>query len=470
MSHHESPPKNAKIPVPPVERWLVPVKHFLHIEATSGLVLVACTLLALLIANSPWSHAIESFWHTPVSIEIGHFKIEGDLGHLVINDILMTIFFFVVGLEVKREIVAGELRDPRKALLPVFGAIGGVVTPAAIYTAMQWAQPGQRGWAIPMATDIAFVVGILALFGSRVPFGLKIFLLTLAIVDDIIAVLVIAIVFTETISWGYILAALAGFALVYLLNKIGVRSIAIYVMVGIAIWIAFHHAGIHPTIAGVLLGLMTPSRPWIGNRTFVEILSDTWDDLRGADPETEHLPVNLEQLQFIARESHSPLHRLEMGLHPWVAYLVMPIFALANAGVELETSSLSNSVAIAVAVALFVGKPLGILLFCYIAIALRFTRLPAGVSWPVFFGGACLGGIGFTMSLFLNALSFPTDEFPELEAAGKFGTLLGSLVSTILGSILLLVFLKPNRSLVANRYPKETRGAEITIPKDSPIG
>lgn len=434
--------RSTKVPVPPVDRWLVPVKRFLHIEATSGMVLMSCTLVALAIANSPWAHSFADFWHTHISFQLGGFKIEGDLGHLLINDALMTIFFFVVGLEVKREIVAGELRDPRKALLPVVGAIGGVVTPALIYLVFQSGQPGQRGWAIPMATDIAFVVGILALFGSRVPFGLKIFLLTLAIVDDIIAVLVIALVFTESIAWGYMVAAGVGFGLVVLFNRIGVRSIAVYGLLGVAIWVAFHFAGVHPTIAGVLLGLMTPSKPWIGQPTFVDILSEYWEDLRGADSEDDppaKMPVNIEQLQFVARESLSPLHRLEMGLHPWVAFVVMPVFALANAGVELELGGLTHSVAIAVALGLAIGKPLGIFLFCFIAVQLGMTRLPAGVNWKVFLGGACLGGVGFTMALFLNALSFPTDDFPVLELAGKIGTLAGSFLSAVIGVVILLI-------------------------------
>ncbi|MFZ4082493.1 MAG: Na+/H+ antiporter NhaA [Pirellula sp.] len=449
MAHQPHRESTDKIPVPRVAQWLVPVKRFMHIEATSGVVLMLCTLIALIIANSSWSHAFEKFWHTHVAFEFGRLKIDGHLGHLIVNDILMTIFFFVVGLEVKREAVAGELRDPRKALLPIVGAIGGVVTPALIYLALQYGQEGQRGWAIPMATDIAFVVGILALFGSRIPFGLKIFLLTLAIVDDILAVLVIATVFTESIAWGYFFMALAGFALCALLNRIGVREIPIYVLVGVAIWVGFYKAGIHPTIAGVALGLMTPARAWIGNKTFLEVMADFWDRIRDEhehEHEHEHerkpVPVNLEQLQFLARESHSPLHRLEMGLHPWVAYAIMPIFALANAGVVLDPVALTSGVSIAVAMGLVIGKPLGIFLFCFLAVKLGWTRLPKGVSWPIFLGGACLGGIGFTMALFLNALSFPVEEFPVLEGAGKIGTLLGSAISAVLGTLLLLGFTK----------------------------
>ncbi|MFN6127456.1 MAG: Na+/H+ antiporter NhaA [Planctomycetota bacterium] len=426
------------LPVRPVQRWLVPVKSFLEIEAASGVILLICTLVALVVANSSWAKPFSEFWHTHVGFVFGDFTLEGELGHLVINDALMTIFFFVVGLEVKREIMGGELRDPRKALLPIVGALGGVLTPAAIYLLFQAGELAQRGWAIPMATDIAFVVGILALFGSRVPFGLKIFLLTLAIVDDLVAVLVIALVFTEKISLGYIALASLGFAATYFLNRIGVRSIAIYLLVGIGVWFAFHHAGVHPTIAGVILGLMTPSKAWIGKSTFVEVVQEYWEKLSGEEEDREALPVNVEQLQFVAREALSPLHRLEMFLHPWVAFVIMPIFALANAGVPLELSAMGDSVSVAIAAGLAIGKPLGILLFCSVAIALGWSRLPVGVTWPTFIAGACLGGIGFTMALFLNALAFPADTFPEFASAGKVGTLMGSCVSAVIGCGLMI--------------------------------
>jgi len=355
---------------------------------------------------------------------------------------LMTIFFFVVGLEVKREIVGGELRDPKKALLPIIGAIGGVITPSLIYAMLQSGEAGQRGWAIPMATDIAFVVGILALFGSRIPFTLKIFLLTLAIVDDLVAVIVIAAFFTKTILMDYLALASLGLGVTYFLNKIGVRSVAVYFAIGSVIWIAFHKAGVHPTIAGVLLGLLTPASAWIGKRTFMEVFADFWESIRDTDSESEKLPVDIEQLQFVARESLSPLHRLELSLHPWVAFFVMPVFALANAGVPLEASAVSHPVAVSIAVSLAIGKPVGILLFCFLAIQTGLTRLPEGVRWSTFIAGAFLGGIGFTMSLFLNALSFPSSEFPDLESAGKVGTLMGSLISSALGCALMVYSLR----------------------------
>jgi NhaA family Na+:H+ antiporter len=438
MANKKQPASSKSIPERPVQRWLVPVKSFLEIEAASGVILLLCTVVALVVANSPWAKPFAEFWHTHVGIVIGDYGLQGELGHLVINDALMTIFFFVVGLEVKREIVAGELRDPRKALLPIVGALGGVVTPATIYLLFQSGELGQRGWAIPMATDIAFVVGILALFGSKVPFGLKIFLLTLAIVDDLVAVSVIAIFFTEDISISYLGLAMLGFGTTYLFNRIGVRSVAIYLLIGIGVWICFHHAGVHPTIAGVVLGILTPAKAWIGKPTFVEVFQEFWERLSGDDDDPDEIPVNVEQLQFVAREALSPLHRLEMFLHPWVAFVVMPIFALANAGVSLDLQAMGDPVSIAIAAGLAVGKPLGIILFCSVAIAAGWSRLPDGVRWSTFVAGACLGGIGFTMALFLNSLAFPSDTYPELESAGKVGTLMGSCISAAIGCGLML--------------------------------
>jgi len=442
MSTPATPQPGTSLPVAPVDRWLAPVTRFLHIEAASGIVLLACTAAALALANSPAAGWFAAIWKMPVSLALGPFTLAGDVGHLIVNDGLMTIFFFVVGLEVKREIVHGELRDPRKALLPVFAALGGVMVPAAIYLALQWGEPGQRGWAIPMATDIAFVVGLLALFGRRVPFGLKILILSLAIVDDIVAVLIIALVFTETIAWGWLGLAAVAFAIIAGLNRAGVRSIAMYVLIGVSIWLAFLQSGVHPTVAGVLLGLMTPARAWIGRETLGEVLKEAWERVTGDDDEEDAARVNVGATPFAAREAVSPLQRLEDGLHPWVAFVIMPLFALANAGVALSLSSLGDPIAFAVAASLVIGKPVGIMLLCVLAVRAGVTRLPDGVTWGMLTGGACLAGIGFTMALFLNALAFPAAEFPAAEAAGKIGTLAGSVVSAVLGAIVLTLALR----------------------------
>jgi NhaA family Na+:H+ antiporter len=436
------PESESPLPEAPVDRWLAPVTRFLEIEAASGVVLLACTAAALALANSPAAGWFAGVWKTPVSLSFGGMTLSGDVGHLVVNDGLMTIFFFVVGLEIKREIVHGELREPSKALLPVFAALGGVVMPAVVYLALQWGEPGQRGWAIPMATDIASVVGFLALFGSRVPFGLKILLLSLAIVDDLVAVLIIAVVFTETIAWAWLGWATGAFGLVYTFHRIGVRSIPVYALIGIFIWLAFLRAGVHPTVAGVLLGLLTPAHAWIGKKTFVDVLSATWQRASEEDDDPYHAPADAGRAQFVAREATPPLQRLEDGLHPWVAFVIMPVFALANAGVAISPSSLAEPVALAVAAGLAVGKPVGILLLCALAVRLGVTSLPDGVTWGMLAGGACLAGIGFTMALFINGLAFPAAAFPVNEAAGKIGTLAGSVVSAVAGAIVLSTALR----------------------------
>jgi len=409
----------------------------LHAEAASGVVLLVCTIAALVLANSSWGDTVAAFWKMKVALSIGSFQIAGDIGHLVINDGLMTIFFFVVGLEIKREIVSGELADPRKALLPVVGAIGGLVGPAIIYLGLQAGQPGQRGWPVPMATDIAFVVGILALFGRRVPFGLKIFLLTLAIVDDLVAVLIVAFLFTESIAWNWLMIAGIGFATIVFLNRIGVRQIRVYLCVGVVIWFGFLKSGIHPTIAGALLGLLTPATALLGKVAFAKILDQEQKRLRKIVA-TDEKVVPSSRLKVVTRELASPLHRLEVALHPWVAFVILPLFALSNAGVRLDPTALMHPVAIAVAAGLVLGKPLGILAACAITIRLGLTQLPEGVSWRMMVGGACLAGIGFTMALFLNSLAFPVDDYPIQTASGKIGTLTGSVISVILGATFLL--------------------------------
>lgn len=436
------------LPSRPIVRWLTPIRRFLHIQASSGIVLLVCAIVALAFANSPWAGEFFHFWETHVELMIGGFSVAGSLAHLVINDGLMTIFFFVVGLEIKRELVAGELTNVRNALLPVIAAVGGMVLPALVYLGLQWGEPGQAGWAIPMATDIAFVVGLLAMLGSRVPLGLKVFLLSLAIVDDLGAILIIALFFSESLSWTWIGAAALGLTLVALLNRIRVRLVGMYVIVGVFVWLAFYKSGVHPTIAGVLLGLMTPARPWVGETVVARIFRDIWQG--GGEPEMalEEQPKRMKRLKFALRESESPLHRLEKTLHPWVAFVIMPLFALANAGVPLEVTAITQPVSLAVMAGLVIGKPVGIMLACTLAVWFRITSLPKGVSWLMLAGGACLAGIGFTMALFLNSLTFAGPEQTASEAAGKIGTLLGSFLSAILGWALLLLALRRRRTSV----------------------
>ena len=425
---------------PLIQRVAGPLARFFHVEAAGGVVLLACTILALVLANSPWATPFAEVWQTRVGVSFGSFALHKPL-LLWINDGLMTIFFFVVGLEIKRELVLGELRDPRKAVLPAAAALGGMVVPAGIYLLFLRGEAGVGGWAIPMATDIAFVVGFLALLGSRVPLGLKILLLTLAIVDDIGAVLVIAVAFTEEISLPMLGWAGAGFGVILFCRWLGVRAVPVYVVIGAGIWLAVLKSGVHPTVAGVLLGLLTPSGPWFSERSLLKVLAGTAERLqkdRAASEEMEHHEEAVRLLNDTTRETISPLDRLETALHPWVAFGVMPLFALANAGMRVELSALASPVGLAVGAGLVLGKPLGIVVFSVAAVKLGWARLPDGVSWKVLIGAGCLAGIGFTMSLFIAGLALGG----ELLEAGKIGTLAGSALSAITGCGLLWWFLK----------------------------
>jgi Na+:H+ antiporter, NhaA family len=447
-----------------IDPWMRPVVRFLHIEAAGGFVLLACTVLALILANSPWSAPFAEIWQTRVGFTVGRLELYKPL-LLWINDGLMTIFFFVVGLEIKREIVLGELKDPRKAALPAVAALGGMVAPAAIYLLVQGGGPGGRGWGIPMATDIAFVVGFLALLGPRIPFGLKILLLTLAIVDDIGAILVIAVAYTANTSLSFLIVGIASFCVIYLFRQIGVRPVPVYVCLGAGIWLAFLKSGVHPTVAGVVLGLLTPASPWFAGRSLANVAEGVALRLRqdrDAGENDHEEAVHL--LTVAARETISPLDRLEAALHPWVAFGIMPLFALANAGVRVELSAMTEPVALSVAAGLVLGKPLGIVAFSWVAVKLGLARLPSGVNWRILLGAGCLAGIGFTMSLFIAGLAFEA----ELLTAGKIGTLLGSVISATLGLALLLYFLRgsddhqptPSGVGVATAGPQPGRGKQ----------
>jgi NhaA family Na+:H+ antiporter len=436
-----SSPRNPHLPAQPIRRLARPLVRFLRVESASGIVLLACTVLALALANSPAAGAYHDFWHAPVRLQLGGFTIGGELGHFFVNDVLMAVFFFVVGLEIKRELVAGELRDARKAALPVAAALGGMLVPAGIYMALQANRAGEpsfRGWGVPMATDIAFVVGVMALLGQRVPFGLKIMLLSLAIADDIGAVIVIAAFYSAGLDTPMLLAACAGLGLVRLLNRLGVRSVPVYAVVGVFIWLALYRSGIHPTVAGVALGLMTPWREWVRREALRLSLSDLAARLDENPGEPDGPELQL--MSFAARESVSPLERLERALHPWVGFAIMPLFALANAGVHVEPRVLGEPVALAVAVALLFGKPAGVLLFSFLAVRLGIAKLPQGVTWAVLLGGGFLAGIGFTMSLFVANLAFA--GHPELLAEAKVGVLSGSVLGATVGAALLVVTLR----------------------------
>jgi Na+:H+ antiporter, NhaA family len=429
-----------KLPNPPLQRITRPLARFLRIQSLGGIVLFLSAILALTIANSPFADAWRQFWHLHVSIEIGGLKIGGDLGHFFINDVLMTVFFFVVGLEIKREMVAGELRDPRKAALPVIAALGGMVVPAGIYLALMNGRPGERGWGIPMATDIAFVVGMLTLFGPRVPLGLKVMLLSLAIADDIGAVMVIAVFYSAGLNITALLIAAAVLALIFVLRIGGGRSIPVYTVLGLGVWLALYKSGVHPTVAGVILGLMTPSATWVSRAALRLALTDLEAELRESGRE-EAGADDLRLLSFAAREAISPLERLELYLHPWVSFLIMPLFSLANAGVEIHPNAISDPIAIAVALGLFLGKPIGVVSFSWFAVRTGMARLPDRTNWNMMIGSGMLAGIGFTMSLFVANLGLAADQL----AAGKVGTLAGSIASALAGALILGLALRNER-------------------------
>ncbi len=433
------------LPKEPVHRVTAPIARFIHIQSASGVVLLLATVVALIAANGEAAEAVHHFWMTKIGIAIGDFKLNLSLEHWV-NDALMAIFFFVVGLEVKRELVLGELREARKAALPIAAALGGMIAPAAIYLAFQGGHPGERGWGIPMATDIAFVVGCMAILGDRVPHGLRVMLLSLAIVDDIGAILVIAIAYTDNLNSDWLVAALVGLIFVHFAARIGVRSFAPYVFLGAFVWLAVHESGIHATIAGVALGLMTPARSYINRGIFNELFERIGNLVQGDDWDAEpHKADKVRKLQWAARETLSPLEYLEGTLHPWVAFLIMPIFALANAGVVFDVEQLTDPVAIAVAVGLLVGKPLGIVAFCYFAVRMNVASLPASVNWGMILAGGFLSGIGFTMALFIANLALDA----SMLSAGKIGVLCGSAAAAVIGMAIFLALPKPKGTAAA---------------------
>jgi NhaA family Na+:H+ antiporter len=433
-------PRSANLAAAAMQRFMQPFRRFFETETSGGIVLLFATFIALALANSAWSEKYTAIWQTPAAITVNGFKLELPL-LLWVNDALMTLFFFVVGLEIKREIVLGELREWRKAALPVLAAVGGMIAPAVIFLALRAGKEGARGWGIPTATDIAFVVGFLALFGRRVPLGLKIMLLSLAIADDIGAVVLIAVFYSNDVSVFPLLGAAVGFGLVVTLRYLGVNRIGIYVLLGIAIWFAFLQAHVHPTVAGVILGLLTPTVAQYEGTEMLENVDRLLSRMRQSVPHGSEQVKLLHQLESAAWQSVSPQERLEVTLHPWVAFFIVPIFALANAGVEIRPESIRHGVGWAIALGLFLGKPLGIVAASALAIKLKLAKLPTGVNWRIMLGAGCLGGIGFTMSVFIAGLALPD----QLLDSAKIGILAGSLLSSVVGTIILAASL-PERA------------------------
>jgi Na+:H+ antiporter, NhaA family len=418
-----------------------PFIRFTRIEASSGIVLLAAAILALIWANSAYSETYFQILETHLTIEIGGFEFDESVLH-IINDGLMAIFFFVVGLEIKRELVLGDLRDRRAASLPVMAALGGMILPALIYFAFNAGTDAAHGWGIPMATDIAFAVGVIALLGSRVPAGAKLFLLALAIADDIGAISVIAIFYTEELNAGYLALAVAGLALVWLAQRASVRALIFYIPLALLIWYFTLESGVHATLAGVALGFLTPAQPYFRPREFdarARVILDQFPlepDSPAAQERAEHEVISMIST---AQESISPLTRMEENLVSWSSYLIVPLFALANAGVDFRNTSISeaatSAIALGVALGLIVGKIVGITLFTYLAVRFGMGKLPPSTTWNHVVGLAAVAGIGFTVSLFVAGLAFAD---PAQINLAKVGIFIGSIISGVLGALILL--------------------------------
>ncbi len=398
-----------------------PLTDFLSAEASGGVVVVLAAIVAMVWANSAWHVSYETLWATDLGVSLGRFRFSMDLRHWV-NDGLMAIFFFVVGLEIKRELVEGELRDPRRAITPVVAAIGGMVVPALIFLAWTAGTPQAKGWGIPMATDIALAVGVLTLAGSRVPSGVKLFLLALAIVDDIGAIVVIAVFYSHGLRAWWLLLGLGMLVATVLLKRLGVTSFPAYFAVGLVMWWALHEAGVHATIAGVLMGLLAPAKPYVHSELIdVDELSDV--------STVEHAMASVE----IARSSVSVVEWLEHRLHSWTSFVVVPLFAVANAGIPVSVSALREAVGAnvtwGVSMGLVIGKPLGILGATWLVVRSGAGTLPEGATWRTLVPAAILAGVGFTVSLFVTDLAF----VGAVSDQAKIGVLAASVFAGFVG-------------------------------------
>jgi NhaA family Na+:H+ antiporter len=422
------------------ERLLAPFQRFARLQVAGGVLLLLCTVLALVWANSPWAGTYQHLLHERLGVVFAGRGLSFTLHHWI-NDGLMAIFFFVVGLEIKREFVAGELAEVRKAMLPIAAAVGGMVVPAAIYTGINAGGPGAPGWAIPMATDIAFALGALVLLGSRVPEALKVFLVALAIVDDLGAVLVIAVFYTNELSWtalgsaGVFLAALA------VVNLAGGRNAIVYGVLGVCVWVFVLRSGVHATVAGVLVAMTIPVRLRLAPGALSGVLrraSERVETLPTLGPMATERVALVSHLHRVLEDATSLLQRFEHALQPWVTFFIMPVFALFNAGVSVDASAvrtIAEPVPLGILGGLVLGKPVGVFLASWLAVRAGAAVLPAGVSWRQVFGTACLAGIGFTMSLFISSLAFADTPF---ESQAKLGILLASATAAVVGTVVLL--------------------------------
>ncbi|MCY3920308.1 MAG: Na+/H+ antiporter NhaA [Chloroflexi bacterium] len=450
----------------PLTRYVVqPTTYFMRIEAAGGIVLVLAAAAALIWANA-FGDSYANFWHTEVAFDLGILTLSEDL-HGWVNDALMAIFFFVVGLEIKHEAVHGELRDRRQAALPILAALGGMVVPASVYAAFNAGGPGGAGWGIPVATDIAFALGVLSLLGNRAPIQLKVFLLTLAVADDVGGILIIAVFYAEQVSLLWLLGAAVTIGVIIAMQRNGVRLIRAYIPVGIVLWLCIFESGVEATIGGVILGLLTPASPLVSRERFGALMTEMLERFHGAmgrgpledprpgpdaparagmhpgelaEPERRQDLADqvVHRMAGLVRETQSPLYRVEHGIGPWSAFVVVPIFALANSGILLTGESISGAlrsdIAWGVAAGLLLGKLVGVLLFSYVTVRLGVSDLPEGVRWGHVAGVALLAGIGFTVSIFIATLSFNDAQLVE---EAKIGIFAATIIAAVLGYLAL---------------------------------
>jgi len=450
----------------PVDALLRPLRRFMRFEAAGGVLLLLASLVALVWANSMYGHGYHHLWHeTKLAIKLADFEISWSLGHWI-NDLLMAIFFLVVGMEIKRELVVGELNSIRRASVPIMAAIGGMVVPAALFAAFTYGTPEVRGWGIPMATDIAFALGALAVLGRRVPFGLRVFLASLAIIDDLGALLVIALFYTDNLELAYLGAAGVVVLILIVHNALGVRKAHAYFLWGLVLWYLVYKSGVHATIAGVLLAATIPARTRVDGAGFIDGVRTLADEFDRSGGHEQSVVTNTKQqgivktMEVYCERVQTPLQRLEYGLLPWSTFLIVPIFALANAGVVIGTGGhtpadpatvdaaagaiaethpslwamITSPKSLGIIVGLVIGKPVGVFLATWLAVRLGIGTLPAGVTWRHLVGAGFLAGIGFTMSLFIAALAFPQPE--DLNIA-KAAVLAASILAGVTGFTIL---------------------------------
>ena len=421
----------------PIDVLIDPFTRFSGMEASGGILLLAATVIALVWANSPWEHGYHAIWEREVTAGLGRTVLTWSR-HLWVNDGLMSVFFFLVGLEIKRELLIGELSSFKRAAFPFVAALGGCLLPAALYLAVNHGTSAANAWGIPMATDIAFALGVLALLGNRVPASLKLFVAALAIADDICAVLVIAIFYTARLNFVYLGLGAVGLGISYAANKAGIRNPWVYGFIGVLVWFAVMQSGVHATIAGVMLAFTIPYKSSTDRSGFVAKVQRLLERFEGAEADSTEAQAALHTIEERCARMESPLHRIEHGLQPWVSFVIMPLFAFSNAGVHVLgnlVAAAKNPVTLGVAVGLVIGKPFGITAFAWAAEITKLAARPAGVNWMQIFGAAWVCGIGFTMSLFIATLALPQGGALDL---AKIGTLGASVVAGCVGCILLM--------------------------------